>query len=157
MVDFNRRVASFVRRSGIIALAGLATLCAGAAIAQTTPALIIENDRGGFIGARAIEIAQINRQSTRIELRGRICYSSCTMYLGADDVCISKTTTFGFHGPSQLGTPLAPRQFEHWSEVMASHYNTPLRDWFMQEARHRISGYYHVSGAALIALGYPSC
>ncbi|MFQ1699087.1 hypothetical protein ACJ5NV_00695 [Loktanella agnita] len=118
---------------------------------------VIGNDRGGFIGSRAIEITELNRTGTRVELRGRVCYSACTLYLGADDLCISAGTTFGFHGPSQHGQPLPPRQFEHWSQVMASHYNPALRRWFMAQARHRISGYYRFKGTELIAMGYPAC
>ena len=126
-------------------------------ISQTTPVQVIQNDRGGYVGARAVEIAEINQRRTRVELRGRVCYSSCTMYLGADDLCVSPTTTFGFHGPSRNGAPLSPRQFEHWSEVMAQHYHGALRDWFMREARYRITGFFRISGATLIDMGYPGC
>lgn len=144
-------------RARLILCALCATWFGTGLLGQAVPVRVIENDRGGYIGARAIEIGQINGTGARVELRGRICYSACTMYLGADDVCVSETTTFGFHGPSQQGRPLAPRQFEHWSEVMAAHYNAPLRDWFMREARYRINGYYRVTGESLIALGYPRC
>lgn len=120
-------------------------------------AKVVQNDRGGYVGKRAIEIADLNARQTRVELRGRICYSSCTMYLGADDLCVSPTTTFGFHGPSQNGRTLPAAQFDHWSNVMASHYTAPLRDWFMREGRHKTSGYFRVSGQQLIEMGYPAC
>lgn len=136
-------------------VAGLSVgLVTGAAQGQT---VVIGNDRGGLIGARVIEVAQLNAQNRRVELRGRVCYSSCTLYLGADDLCISPHTTFGFHGPSRNGRPLQDRQFEHWSNVMARHYTPPLRDWFLRDARHQIGRIRRVSGARLIAMGYPPC
>ena len=119
--------------------------------------LIVQNDRGGAIGERVIAVRQANAQHRRIELRGRICYSSCTLYLGADDLCISAQTTFGFHGPSRHGRALPQEEFEHWSQVMAAQYSAPLRDWFLKTARHRINGYYRLTGAQLIAMGYAAC
>ncbi len=133
------------------------TICAVQTVADTPAIRVIQNDRGGFIGARAVEIAAINAKSTRIELRGRICYSSCTMYLGVDDVCVSPNTSFGFHGPSRHGRALPPSEFDHWSNVMANHYNAALKDWFLRDARHIISGYKRISGAQLIAMGYQTC
>lgn len=40
---------------------------------------------------------------------------------------------------------------------MASHYNPQLHSWFMTKARHRISGYYSMSGRELIGMGYRRC
>ncbi len=127
------------------------------AVGDTATIRVIQNDRGGYIGARAIEIAAINAQSTRIELRGNVCYSSCTMYLGVDDMCVSPDTSFGFHGPSRHGSALPASEFDHWSHVMAQHYNTALKEWFLQDARHTISGYRRITGAQLITMGYPAC
>ena len=119
--------------------------------------MVVQNDRGGFIGARAVEIAKLNAEDIKVELRGDVCYSSCTMYLGADNLCISPATVFGFHGPSRRGGTLPAQLFDHWSGVMAQHYHPALRDWFMRKARHRTSGYYRISGEQLIAMGYPAC
>jgi hypothetical protein len=127
------------------------------AVSEAATIRVIQNDRGGYIGARAIEIAAINAESTRIELRGNVCYSSCTMYLGVDDLCVSPSTSFGFHGPSRHGRALPVSEFDHWSNVMAQHYNNALKDWFLQDARHTISGYRRISGTQLIAMGYPAC
>ena len=130
-----------------------ATCAAG----QTIDVKVIGNDRGGLIGARVIEVAELNAHHRRVELRGRICYSSCTLYLGARDLCISPQTVFGFHGPSRHGAALDTGQFEHWSAVMARHYKPPLRNWFLGTARHQINRISRISGAQLIALGYPAC
>jgi hypothetical protein len=119
--------------------------------------LVVGNDMGGIVRTRAVEVQQINATGTRVEIRGDICLSSCTMYLGAGNVCVSPETDFGFHGPSFFGADLPPRDFEYWSLVMASHYNAPLREWFMREARFRQLTHYTVTGQELIRIGYPAC
>lgn len=135
-----------------------ALLGAGAGVteAQQTP-IVIGNDRGGYVGARASEIDSIRSTGSRVEIRGNICYSSCTMYLGAGNVCVNPATTFGFHGPSANGVPLPPDRFEHWSEVMARHYREPLRSWFMTSARYETTTALMISGEQLIGMGYDSC
>ena len=135
----------------------LAVCGASSGMSQVPSPMIVQDDRGGYVGQRAMEIATLNAQQTMVELRGRICYSSCTMYLGANRLCISPATTFGFHGPSQNGRTLPTALFDHWSNVMAAHYNEPLRDWFMREGRYRISGYFKISGGQLIEMGYRPC
>jgi hypothetical protein len=119
--------------------------------------VIIQNDRGGSIGDRLLAIDRANTSRTRIELRGRVCFSSCTLYLGADDVCLSADTVFGFHGPSRHGRALPPAEFEHWSHAMAAQYRVPLRDWFLSTARYRTTRYYRVTGTQLITIGYTPC
>jgi hypothetical protein len=125
--------------------------------AASQQVLVIGNDMGGIIGSRADEVQRINAAGTRVEIRGDICLSSCTMYLGAGDVCVSPETDFGFHGPSFFGADLPPPEFEFWSRVIARHYNAPLREWFMREARYRQIRHYTVTGSELIRIGYPSC
>jgi hypothetical protein len=119
--------------------------------------LVIGNDMGGIVGLRAQEVDRINAAGTRVEIRGDVCLSSCTMYLGAGNLCISPDTDFGFHGPSFFGADLPASDFEYWSRVIASFYNEPLRDWFMREARYRQLRHYTVTGEELIRIGYPSC
>lgn len=143
-------------------LRGVITICwlivgAVGVFAQPQEVKVIGSDRGGLVGARAVEIAELNARGSRVELRGRICYSSCTMYLGANDVCVQPDTIFGFHGPSRHGAVLDPPQFEHWSQVMAAHYRPPLHDWFLTTARYDIDRIFRISGAQLIALGYAAC
>jgi len=119
--------------------------------------ILIENDIGGFVETRATEVRALNEAGARVEIRGDICLSSCTMYLGARNLCISPATDFGFHGPSFFGASLPERDFEYWSEVIASHYSPPLRDWFMREARYRQIRHMTVTGQELIRIGYPAC
>lgn len=125
--------------------------------AMSQQVLVVGNDLGGIVSARAMEVQRINMTGTRVEIRGDICLSSCTMYLGAGDVCVSPDTDFGFHGPSFFGATLPEEDFEYWSRVIANHFNAPLREWFMREARYRQLRHYTVTGQELIRIGYPAC
>ncbi|MEJ6403690.1 hypothetical protein [Yoonia sp. 2307UL14-13] len=145
-------ICAVVRSMLVAIILGVGPACADHPLTK-----VVRDDRGGYIGARAIEIAELNARSIRVELRGRVCLSSCTMYLGATRLCIDPRTSFGFHGPSRNGRPLPPEQFAHWSDIMARHYRPPLRTWFLDDARHQLRGYKRISGAQLVALGYPAC
>ena len=128
----------------------------GPAIAQTSAAIVVRSDRGGMLGQRSQEIRKLRAAGQRVELRGT-CLSACTMYLSLPNVCVSASAVFGFHGPTRNGQSLPPDEFNHWSELMASNYREPLRSWFLTKARYRTSGYYKLSGAELIRMGYSPC
>ena len=154
-----RRFAPTIQR--LILVTGLALAIFGTVtptdVVAQQQSLIVGNDRGGSVSRRAKEIAQLQQDGRRVEIRGHICYSSCTLYLGARDVCVSPNTSFGFHGPSLRGQPLAPAQFEKWSQIMADFYNAPLRQWFMAQGRYARNNILHLSGRQLIAIGYQTC
>lgn len=125
--------------------------------AQTRAALVVYSDFGGRVNLRANQIITLRSNGQRVEIVGRLCLSSCTMYLGAGNVCISPETVFGFHGPSFYGAPLSKPSFDYWSDVISSFYTIPLRDWYMDTARHTKSGFLRVSGSQLIKMGYSQC
>ncbi|WP_319824137.1 hypothetical protein [Thalassovita sp.] len=125
--------------------------------ARQRPLHIVMNDRGGVVSQRQQEIEAIRISGSRVEIRGAVCLSSCTMFLGSPDVCVSPKTRFGFHGPTDHGRPLNKPQFDYWSKIIASHYPTALSSWYMRIARHRTSGYYSLTGAQLIEMGFKSC
>ncbi|MFV2051284.1 hypothetical protein [Aliiroseovarius sp. YM-037] len=125
--------------------------------AQSNGVLIISNDRGGVIGQRAKQIRDLRNSGQSIEIRGRVCLSSCTMYLGLPSTCIHPDTVFGFHGPSYYGTPLSPGDFEYWSHVIAAHYPEPLRRWYLETGRTRTAGHFRIRGRELIRLGIKRC
>jgi hypothetical protein len=147
---------------GAVAAGFIALLATPAAHAQSQflaaqNTLIVRNDPGGVVGTRAQEIATLREQGIRVELRGEVCLSSCTMYLGLSRTCVFRGTTFGFHGPSYYGAKLSDAEFEYWSQVIAVNYPAQLRDWYMKTARYKINGYYRVKGAELIRMGVPEC
>ncbi|SIO02969.1 hypothetical protein [Vannielia litorea] len=125
--------------------------------AQSAGVIVVGNDRGGFIRARLNELHEIRERGQRVEIRGKVCFSTCTMYLGLDDVCVSPDTTFGFHGPAMAIGRLTPAQFDYTSRVIASHYPPPVAAWYLEDGRNRISGLYRMKGENLIRLGVAQC
>ena len=147
-----------------LALAGPAAAGRGETPGQTAAqmpgeTLVVRNDRGGSVIERARRIRALRRAGTRVELRGEVCLSACTMYLGLPRTCVEPGTVFGFHGPSSrlYGIALKPDSFETWSTAMASYYPEPIRSWYLQTARQRIVGFYRIRGAELIAMGIARC
>jgi len=128
--------------------------------AQQSTALspvVIGNDRGGRLRDRLRQINEIRRTGQPVQVVGNICYSTCTMFLGLPQTCVSPNTVFGFHGPSSWGRPLEPAVFERASEIISDHYPEPLRVWYMQEARHTIWSLHRVRGSEMIRLGVAAC
>ncbi len=121
--------------------------------------LVVGDDAGGALVERLRRVRRLRREGVVVEITGRFCLSACTLYLGLPQTCISPRTRFGFHGPATrfAGVALPPEKFERWSREMAAFYPEPLRGWFMQTARHRIVGFYSLSGDALIAMGVRRC
>lgn len=143
--------------------AGLAVCLVGGGLvatqgsAQVRGAFIVGNDRGGYVKTRVAQLERIRRAHQAVAITGNVCLSSCTMYLGAGEVCVRRETVFGFHGPSNRGVALGAEDFERWSQLIASYYRPALRRWYLETGRHRIRGYYRMTGANVIALGYPEC
>ena len=119
--------------------------------------VVIGNDRGGKIRTKLAKLAVIRANGQKIELRGRVCYSTCTLYLGLPQTCVLPDTSFGFHGPSNYGVRLRPEAFEYWSHLIAAHYPEPLRGWYLKTGRARINTYYRISGTELIRMGLAQC
>ena len=163
-----RIVAAFgkaMRLVAAVALGGGLALAAapGSAFAQApqvvgySAPLVIKNDRGGLVTRYIDRIKDLRRTGQPVEIRGEVCLSSCTMYLGLPQTCISRKTSFGFHGPSSYGAPLDQKTFDRWSRIIASHYPAPLAEWFMNDARHSIWNVRHVRGSELIRMGIREC
>ena len=144
---------------GVVFAIALVMLIAGAlfgvsrALGGTT---VINNDQGGLIRERADEIAQMQADGERVEIRGWFCYSSCTMYLSLDDLCVTPRTRFGFHGPSYYGKPLSPDRFAYWANVMANHYPEPIRSWFLSTVIVKKATTV-LMGSELIRVGFEAC
>lgn len=118
---------------------------------------VVSNDRGGVVSARQHEIQTIAAHGQKVEIRGAVCLSSCTMFLGAPKVCVDPKTSFGFHGPTDHGRPLSPSQFEYWSQVIASYYPRKLAQWYLKTGRYSLRKYHRLTGAQLAAYGIPRC
>ncbi len=126
-------------------------------ISYATNPLVVRNDRGGLLRERLREIGQLRQQSRPVEIRGSVCFSTCTMFLGLPQTCISPNTTFGFHGPSSYGRALDPATFNRASEVIASYYPAPLRQWYMETGRFKVRTVYRIKGREIIQMGVRQC
>lgn len=138
-------------------LAMILALIVGSCSPVLADKLTVWYDRGGYLTDRQDQIREIEKNGTRVEIRGLACHSTCTMLLGVSDVCVAPYTIFGFHGPSYNGTPAPKHVFDYTSEIMASHYPKPIAIWFMEEARHELVGISRIKGKTLIAMGIEEC
>lgn len=126
--------------------------------APSSPVYRVTNDPGGPVLDRMALVEKLRASRTRVEITGG-CWSSCTLFLGLADACVSRRARLGFHGPSSPihGVALAPDQFERYSRLMASYYPEPLRSWFLREGRNVTVGFTKFRGIDLIRLGIPEC
>jgi hypothetical protein len=137
--------------------AAILALLAAPASANTVQ---IINDPGGPLLNRIVEIEIFNRKGAQVQIVGDFCYSSCTMLLGADDVCVAPETVFGFHGPYRIdNAAMTQAEFNHASDTVAGYYPTGgIREWFIAIARHVPPGeLYYLNGEDLIGLGVSEC
>ena len=144
----------------VVLVAVMAIGGGGTGPAMADPArLVVRNDPGGSLQDRLRALSGLRQSGTRVEIRGGYCMSACTMYLGLPNTCVSPNAVLGFHGPSSryYGIALPPDKFEYWSQVMASHYPAPLRQWYLREGRRIIVGFHEIRGRELIRMGVPRC
>jgi len=132
-------------------------ILAQTAVSFTKDPLVVRNDRGGLLRDRLRQIRQLRQERRPVEIRGAICYSTCTMLIGLPNTCVSPNTTFGFHGPSSYGRALDPATFNYASQVISSYYPTPLQTWYMETARFKITRISRVKGEQLINMGVRAC
>ncbi|WP_170790158.1 hypothetical protein [Ruegeria lacuscaerulensis] len=152
LCKWKRRFAGYV-----MGLSVLSCVLAVPGAGYSEQPLVVGSDRGGFLHDRLVELENLQRNGIRVELRGRICYSTCTMFLGLPGTCVTPDTIFGFHGPSRHGRPLSALDFQYFSEVMAEFYPEPIKTWFMETGRNRIRGVHKIKGSELIRLGVLAC
>lgn len=152
----------FRRAVSVLAAAVLALGAMAGGSAQATERMrqrvVITNDYGGSVSARAQQISAMRSAGQAVAVPYGNCMSACTMYLGLPGTCVGPNAVFGFHGPkagSGIGLPKA--EFERWSQVMASYYPAPLREWFLREGRYHTVDYIAISGAELIRMGVARC
>ncbi|WP_417279567.1 hypothetical protein [Celeribacter sp.] len=155
--DLRRPVLSICLATGL-AIGGVSVAQAAQPGSQQPGAtIVISNDYGGSVRKRTAEVQQINRLGQSVEIRGSVCMSSCTMFLGAKSVCVMPETSFAFHGPYRFFSKLTSLEFDQWSRVIANHYPSFLRSWYMQTGRYRGSNPARVKGSELIRHGVAEC
>ncbi|MBO9445960.1 hypothetical protein [Ruegeria sp. R14_0] len=139
-------------------MAALAALTL-ASVPAASKEIQVGNDRGGRIVDRMVQIEIANRTQAQFRITGDYCHSSCTMLLGADDVCVSPKTVFGFHGPHRANrTKMTTDEFDRKSVSLSRYYPSPVKSWFMSKARFAgPNELLYVSGEYLIGLGIKEC
>jgi hypothetical protein len=113
-------------------------------------------DYGGSVRTGLRDVQALRASQRRVEIRGSVCMSTCTMLLSLRNTCVTPETVFGFHGPSRGGVPLERLLFDQVSMIIAQHYPEPVRSWYMNVARHSLTDIHALSGAELIKLGAAS-
>ena len=128
-------------------------------VSATSKEVQVGNDPGGRIVDRMVQIEIANRTKAQFQIVGDYCHSSCTMLLGADNVCVSPKTRFGFHGPHHVSKrKMSVDEFDKKSASLSSYYPRPVRNWFMAKARFAgPNELLFVSGEYLIGLGVKEC
>lgn len=134
-------------------LAVLAPFEATAQTAAVTQATYVPNARGGVLRDEIYRVGALRHSGQPVRIVGDFCYSTCTLYLGLPNACVSPRTVFGFHGPSSYGKPLRPAVFERASQLIVAHYPPILQEWYLTVARHETTGLFKVTGAHLISIG----
>jgi len=133
------------------------------AAAQASPdgknsVIIVSNDPGGSVSARAKFIRDVKRSNTPVRITGWKCHSSCTMLAFLPQTCIDPNTVFGFHGPFINSRKMTEKEFEDWSRFMAQYYPPDFRRWFLQKARYaKKYELLRVTGHELIRFGAKPC
>ena len=117
------------------------------------PTLDVGNHRGGKLRDQIYQLEILRHSGQPVRITGDFCYSTCTMYLGLPQTCVSPRTVFGFHGPSENGRPLDQATFERASQLIVANYPPVLHDWYMAYGRHQRIGLLKVNGAHLIRIG----
>lgn len=122
------------------------------------PPVIIGDDGGGRIATRLEDIERYKEQGREVRITGNSCFSSCTLYLGLENVCVYPKTRFGFHGPNWYGLArMEGEVFERISRIVVEYYPGFLQDWFMNEARYEFWNFRVLRGAELIRHGIKEC
>ena len=97
-------------------------------VIDTPAVLTIRSDGGGNIHDYADLVETMGSKQVRIE---GVCKSSCTMFLGMENVCVSPTAFFGFHGPSSNDESI--RHLMNLVEKIAEHHPAAIGKLFRED------------------------
>jgi hypothetical protein len=120
--------------------------------------VVVLNHPGGLLNGMAADVSDINALGLEVRIVGRYCNSACTLFLGAQRVCVSPGTSFGFHRPQKPpGTgPMSGATLSAAIQLAGDHYRSGLRDWW-ERVGSRSRGILSMTGAELTKYGYRIC
>jgi hypothetical protein len=108
------------------------------------------DDKGGIPDAYYGRMQRARATGELIRIGPVACDSSCTLYLGARNVCVSPEAVFGFHAvwTGWQGNPVGSFNNQRWTALFADAYKPRLRELFLSHVRE----YWHVSPQPLMKL-----
>lgn len=120
--------------------------------------VIVGDHPGGLLKGIAADVSDINALGLPVRIIGRYCHSACTLFLGADRVCVSPKTRFGFHRPGNKpgAAPISAAGLRAAIKMAGTHYRPGLRDWWERQGS-RSRRLKELRGRDLIRMGYRSC
>ena len=108
--------------------------------------------RGGSVEKHHDVVIEANRTGRRIEIRAPECLSACTLYLGANNVCVDPDTRFGFHGGRLRGK--MDGRVDHY---IAQVYPPALGAWFLSHAAGKANARYLTGSELIKRYGFEAC
>jgi len=131
-------------------VAALLLICSGPAMATGTTAGF---EMGGRFTRFDPVIIQYNQSGELFRIDGH-CQSSCTMFLGIRNVCVSRGATLLFHAAHDRTNMVSASMTEH---VLAA-YNAKLRTYLVSNHYMDTLEFHAISGRDLIdKFGYREC
>ena len=111
-------------------------------------ALVIHFSPGGLV----LQFAHRVEHARHVEIRG-VCASSCTMFLGARDVCVTPDAEFMFHAAyADPSTEFRGPRNARGTALIMSYYPAPLQRYL--DAHGGLTAHERwLTGADLIAMG----
>ena len=82
-------------------------------------------DWGGRLDAYILKVGEANRRRARVEIRGT-CVSACTLFLGANDVCVDGAAMLWFHAAYH---PTTRRIDAGATRAMALYWGPKIAAW----------------------------
>ena len=129
---------------------GAALLLASCSLAGT-PGTSEGYESGGPSARFDAIVDQYNQSGEPFRIVG-YCASSCTLFLGIRNVCVSRHATLAFHSAhasSNIGVP---------SDHMLATYNQPLRDFVLANHYMATAILHQIPGSDIIdQFGYREC
>jgi hypothetical protein len=119
--------------------------------------VIVREHNGGHLMGTIVDVHDINVLGLPVQITGRYCYSACTLFLGAKNVCVSPKTSFGFHKPYRTdGRRISEAGLRASIGKSASHYKPELREWWETKGS-RSRNLIKLTGRDLARFGYRLC
>jgi hypothetical protein len=139
-------------RSARVSITALLLICA-APTTTTADGTSAGFEWGGHFRRFDPTVTQYNQSGELFRIEGH-CQSSCTLFLGIRNVCVSRRATLLFHAAHDWSNNVSPPMTEH----MLAAYNEKLRTYLVSHHYMETLAFHAISGSDLIdKFGYREC